>query len=66
MLELEAHPSACSRATVGRSNHPLRVQPPDHAHPAACWPNFRPRAPAESDFVEAPTGPGCAGQLPWH
>ena len=45
---------------------PLRVLPPDHAHPAARWPGFRPRAPARSDFVETPAGPGCAAQFSWN
>ena len=62
-LELEAYPSASSRATSGGIDGPLRVQPPDHAHPAARWPDFRPRAPTRSDLVETPAGPGCADQV---
>ena len=65
-LELEAYPSASSRATSSGSDCPLRVLPPDHAHPAARWPGFRPRAPAESDFVETPAGPGCTAQVSWY
>ena len=65
-LELEAYPSASSRATSGGIDGPLRVLPPDHAHPTARWPGFRPRAPARSDFVETPAGPGCAAQVSWY
>ena len=65
-LELEAYPSASSRATSGGIDGPLRVLPPDHAHPTARWPGFRPRAPARSDFVETPAGPGCAAPVSWY
>ena len=44
----------------------FRVLPPDHAHPAARWPDFRPRAPTRSDFVETSAGPGCAAQVSWY
>ena len=65
-LQLEPHPCAYSRATSGGIDGLLRVQTPDHAHPAARWPDFRPGAPTHSDVGETPTCRSrmrCAGFL---